>query len=201
MIAAGVEHLLARFPDRIAIVDEAAADDDTVVVYDVYGLFVGHEEDFERVVKRHPDRVLALSRVLQPGLTARALDLGAVASVSIGLPAEELADAIESFALGHLQDGSQADLDNQADRRRQLGRDVNLTPREQQVLALIVAGRSNDELAADLYLSINTVKSMIRSVYRKIGVTSRAQAVAWGGGPRLPVGRGPARARGAMMPR
>jgi DNA-binding NarL/FixJ family response regulator len=94
--------------------------------------------------------------------------------------AEELAEAVEAFAAGHLQDGSQADLDNQADRRRQLGRDVNLTPREQEVLALIVAGRSNEDLAGDLYLSIKTVKSMIRSVYRKIDVTSRSQAVAWG---------------------
>jgi len=180
VIAAGVEHLLARFPDRVAIVDEAVADDDTVVIYDVFGLFVGQDEDFERVVKKHPGRVLALSRVLQPGLTARALELGAVASITVGMDAEELADAVEAFAAGHLQDGSQADLDNQADRRRQLGRDVNLTPREQEVLALIVAGRSNEEVAADLYLSINTVKSMIRSVYRKIDVTSRAQAVAWG---------------------
>ena len=180
VIAAGVEHLLARFADRIVVVDAAAADADTVVLYDVFGLHVGHDEDFERVVKEYPDRVLALSRVLQPGLTARALDLGAVASISVGLPAEELAAAIETFAAGHLQDGSQADLDNQADRRRHLGRDVNLSPREQEVLALIVTGRSNDEVAAELYLSINTVKSLIRSIYRKLEVTSRAQAVAWG---------------------
>ena len=44
----------------------------------------------------------------------------------------------------------------------------------------MVAGRSNDDLAAELYLSINTVKSLIRSIYRKLEVTSRAQAVAWG---------------------
>jgi len=180
VIAAGVEHLLARFPKWITVVDEADADDETVVLYDVFGLYVGHDDEFEKVVKRHPGRVLALSRVLQPGLTARALEIGAVASISVGMDAEELADTVVTFAAGHLQDGSQADLDNQADRRRQLGRDVNLTPREQQVLALIVAGRSNEEIAADLYLSINTVKSMIRSVYRKIDVTSRAQAVAWG---------------------
>lgn len=180
VIAAGVEHLLARFPDRVVVVDAADADADTVVVYDVFGLYVGEQDDFERLVKEHPDRVLALSRVLQPGLTARALDLGAVASISVGLHAEELVAAIEAFAAGHLQDGSQADLDNRADRRRQLGRDVNLTPREQDALGLIVAGCSNEELAAELYLSINTVKSLIRSVYRKLEVTSRAQAVAWG---------------------
>ncbi|WP_284535882.1 helix-turn-helix transcriptional regulator [Nocardioides sp. T2.26MG-1] len=180
MIAAGVERLLEPYANRVVVVDDSSADDDAIVLYDVFGLYVGKEEDFERVVKKHPDRVLAMSRVLQPGLTARALDLGAVASVSVGLEAPDLVAAIEAFAAGHLQDGSQADLDNQADRRRQLGRDVDLTPREQEVLGLIVRGRSNEELAAELYLSINTVKTLIRSIYRKIDVTSRAQAVAWG---------------------
>ncbi|HYF74394.1 MAG TPA: response regulator transcription factor [Nocardioides sp.] len=180
VIVAGIERLLEPYAERVRVVADADADDDAVVLYDVFGLFVGKEEDFEKVVKKHPDRVLAMSRVLQPGLTARALDLGAVASVSVGLDAPELVAAIEAFAAGHLQDGSQADLDNQADRRRQLGRDVDLTPREQDVLGLIVRGLSNDELAAELYLSINTVKSLIRSIYRKIDVTSRSQAVAWG---------------------
>lgn len=180
VIQAGVERLLEPFADRVVVVEESTAGEHVVVLYDVFGLHIGRDEDLERVVKRHPDRVLALSRVLQPGLTARALDLGAVASVSVGLQAEELVRAVEDFAAGHLQDGSQADIDNQADRRRQLGRDVDLTPREQDVIALIVAGRSNEDLAAELFLSINTVKTLIRSVYRKIGVTSRSQAVAWG---------------------
>lgn len=180
VIAAGIERLVEPYGDRVVVVDEAMADADAVVLYDVFGLYVGRDDDLERVVKRFPERVLALSRELQPGLTARALDLGAVASISVGLPAAELVEAIETFAAGHLQDGSQADIDNQADRRRQLGRDVDLTPREQDVIALIVAGRSNEDLAAELFLSINTVKTLIRSVYRKIGVASRSQAVAWG---------------------
>ena len=180
VIVAGIERLVESYGDRVVVVDEAMADADAVVLYDVFGLYVGKDEDLERIVKRFPDRVLALSRVLQPGLTARALDLGAVASISVGLSGPELVDAIENFAAGHLQDGSQADIDNQADRRRQLGRDVDLTPREQDVIALIVAGRSNEDLAAELFLSINTIKTLIRSVYRKIGVASRSQAVAWG---------------------
>jgi NarL family two-component system response regulator LiaR len=159
------------------VVDACSAD---VIFYDVLGLHSGGEEELEKAVKRNPGRVLALSRELQPGLTARALSLGATASVSLGSGATELLDAVEGIVAGHLQDGSQADLDNQADRRRQLGRDINLTPREQSVLGLIVGGRSNHEVAAELYLSINTVKTVIRSVYRKIGATSRSQAVAWG---------------------
>ena len=41
-------------------------------------------------------------------------------------------------------------------------------------------GLSNQEIADELYLSINSVKTYIRSAYRKIDAVSRAQAVAWG---------------------
>ena len=52
--------------------------------------------------------------------------------------------------------------------------------RESEVLALIVQGKSNREVATLAYLSPNTVKSYIRSIYRKINVDSRTQAVLWG---------------------
>lgn len=179
IMLAGAQGLLEPYAHRVALVDPVADDPDVVVLYDVLGLRDG-EEELERLLEQHPGRVLAFSRELQPGLTARALALGAVASVSFGVDGTELLDAIEDFVAGRLQDGSQTDLDNRADLRRQLGRDVNLTERERDVLGLIVSGLSNEELAAHLYLSINTVKSVIRAVYRKIGVTSRSQAVAWG---------------------
>ena len=55
-----------------------------------------------------------------------------------------------------------------------------LTDRETAVLALISQGRSNQEIAEDLSLSINSIKSYIRVAYRKIDVSSRSQAVLWG---------------------
>ena len=55
-----------------------------------------------------------------------------------------------------------------------------LTPREASVIRLITNGLSNEEVALHLNLSINSVKSYIRSTYRKIGAGSRAQAVVWG---------------------
>lgn len=55
-----------------------------------------------------------------------------------------------------------------------------LTPREGDVIALVVAGRSNSEIGDELAVSINSVKTYIRSAYRKIGVTRRSQAVLWG---------------------
>ncbi len=43
----------------------------------------------------------------------------------------------------------------------------------------IAAGYSNDQIAAELYVSINTVKTNIRSTYSRLGLRTRAQAVAW----------------------
>ena len=60
------------------------------------------------------------------------------------------------------------------------GREFGLTEREAEVLALITQGLSNQEIAERSYLSINSVKTYIRTAYRKIGVTRRSQAVVWG---------------------
>lgn len=53
----------------------------------------------------------------------------------------------------------------------------HLTMREVEVLALVVEGHSRDAIAAKLFLSTNTVKAHWRSIYRKLGVTSRSEAI------------------------
>ncbi len=60
------------------------------------------------------------------------------------------------------------------------GRHAKLSAREAEVLALITQGYTNNDIATRSYLSINSVKSYIRSAYRKIGVERRSQAVRWG---------------------
>ena len=60
------------------------------------------------------------------------------------------------------------------------GRSAGLSSREAEMIALITQGLSNQEIAERAFLSINTVKTYIRSAYRKIGVTTRTQAVVWG---------------------
>lgn len=60
------------------------------------------------------------------------------------------------------------------------GRGDGLSAREAEVLALITQDLTNDEIARQTYLSINSVKSYLRSAYRKIGGTRRSQVVLWG---------------------
>ncbi|RMI12867.1 helix-turn-helix domain-containing protein [Cellulomonas triticagri] len=54
-----------------------------------------------------------------------------------------------------------------------------LTPRERVVLAELGEDVTLDDVARRLWVSRNTVKTQLRSVYRKIGATTRAEAVAW----------------------
>jgi DNA-binding CsgD family transcriptional regulator len=60
------------------------------------------------------------------------------------------------------------------------GRSAGLSPREAEMVALIIQGLTNQEIADRAYLTINSVKTYIRSAYRKIDVERRSQAVAWG---------------------
>lgn len=59
------------------------------------------------------------------------------------------------------------------------GAALGLSQRESEVLELIVHGKSNRAIAAHLMLGDETIKTHVRSVYRKLGVTDRAQAVAY----------------------
>jgi two-component system nitrate/nitrite response regulator NarL len=54
-----------------------------------------------------------------------------------------------------------------------------LSPRECEVLALIVSGYSNPEIAEELGIARNTVKNHLRSILAKLGVRNRAQAAAY----------------------
>lgn len=56
---------------------------------------------------------------------------------------------------------------------------ATLSERERDVLCLIATGLSNQEIADRLFLGVNTVKTYIRTAYRKIRVQSRSQAVVW----------------------
>jgi ATP/maltotriose-dependent transcriptional regulator MalT len=53
-----------------------------------------------------------------------------------------------------------------------------LSERETEVLELVAAGRSNAEIARELYLSVGTVKAHVHHIFGKLLVRSRSQAVA-----------------------
>lgn len=80
-------------------------------------------------------------------------------------------DAIRGRRCGGGQKGRQH-YEWRPDRPRQL------TPRNLEVLRLVASGKSNPEIASDLFISIETVKSHIKDVLAIVGARSRAHAVA-----------------------
>jgi two-component system, NarL family, response regulator LiaR len=197
IVVAGIRTLLAESVDP-SHVYESVADpvDADVVIYDVFNLATNEDRtgsgELDKLVASHPGRVLALSRLLQPGLTARALAAGAVAPVSVSADAEELAALVDAAASGELSTNPELARRHESDLAHLLRTEVALTPRDKTVLVRIAAGYSNAEIAADLFITVNTVKTAIRNLYARIGVRNRASAVAWalehgyGGGVDLP---------------
>ena len=173
VVARGLTAMLADYPDRVIVtalpsVWTAAAGVE-VVLYDTLGLHDGDGADLDHLIHDTRAKVLIFSRDMRPDLRARALARGGLAWVSMSTRAKELVEAIELAAAGE-------PLPDQEDG---LGRDVGLSPREVETVALIAQGLSNVEVAERLHLSTNTLKSHIRQAYRKIGASTRAQAVAW----------------------
>lgn len=69
---------------------------------------------------------------------------------------------------------------DEASRAMWPGEREGLSTRESVIVALIVAGMSDQDIASSLYVSSSSVGPSIRSVYRKMGVANRVQAVLWG---------------------
>lgn len=55
----------------------------------------------------------------------------------------------------------------------------SLTSREAQILGMLAQAKSNQEIADELYLSVNSIKTHCRNLYRKIGASNRTEAVVW----------------------
>lgn len=126
----------------------------------------------------HIRRVAVYTWNHHPGLAHEALGNGVTGYLSKSLNAAELGRALRSVVAGEtvvaptlpslptkaLRSTTELDL---------------LTVRERETLAHIATGKSNDEIAREMQISLNSVKSYIRNAYRKTGVQSRSQAVLW----------------------
>jgi Response regulator containing a CheY-like receiver domain and an HTH DNA-binding domain len=56
---------------------------------------------------------------------------------------------------------------------------IPLTEREEELLVLLARGRTNAEIAADLFIGLTTVKSHIASIMAKLGVRNRVEIALW----------------------
>lgn len=92
----------------------------------------------------------------------------------------EICDAIAAVARGEVVFSPElhAALAQDIRAREQQAERPFLTDREQEILRLTAAGRSAAQIAADLYLSVPTVRTHLQNAYQKLDVSDRAAAVA-----------------------
>jgi NarL family two-component system response regulator LiaR len=109
-----------------------------------------------------------------------ALKRGAAGYLSKALTGAEIADAVEAVARGETVVSPEAHPREPLVGGNWPGRAIaDLSAREAEILTMIAAEMSNQEIADRTYLSINSVKTYIRTAYRKIGARRRSQAVRW----------------------
>jgi NarL family two-component system response regulator LiaR len=133
----------------------------------------------QTIRQRYPKvQVIALTSFKEQDLVQRALQAGAIGYLLKDVQADELAEAVRAAHAGRptlAPEATQA-LIQAATQPPMPGHD--LTEREREVLALLVKGLSNNEIAERLVVSISTVKYHVSGILSKLGATNRAEAVA-----------------------
>jgi DNA-binding NarL/FixJ family response regulator len=108
----------------------------------------------------------------------QALDAGAVGYLLKDAEPEEIHSAILAAARGEAPLAPKAAAALLADRAARPAA-IELTAREREVLALVVQGMANKQIARRLGISEKTVKGHLTNLFQRIGVTDRTQAALW----------------------
>ena len=183
VVVAGVASFLAT--ENIDVVETGASSsvlsDVDIVLFDTFAQVEGQGPDLEDFIRDSGGaKVVVYSWNLDRRLIEDVMARGASGYLSKVLTGPQIVAALERVIDGEtvVLPGLRESSANGAGDWP--GRSAGLSPREAEIVALITQGLSNDEIAKRAYLSINSVKTYIRTAYKKIGVTSRSQAVLWG---------------------
>lgn len=175
VVVDGVARMLEPFGDRVEVVElDVSAPTNEPVDIALHDTF----SNVEKARNCNAQRLVTYSWNLDPLLISTSLARGASGYLSKRLPAGDLVEALERIFAGEIVVSE--DAHPESDAGDWPGSAQGLTSREAEIIALITQGLSNQEIADRAYLSINTVKSYIRTSYQKMGVSSRSQAVLWG---------------------
>lgn len=186
MILGAVDDIsvVASVGDGAAAAEEAVRLRPDVVVMDVRMPGTDGIEGTRRVVQATDARVLVLSTFDLDEYVFDAFAAGASGFLVKDAPRQQIVDGVRAVASGE-------SLASPSVTRRLIERVTSgggrplrphpgldrLTPREREVLEHLARGRSNTEIAADLFLSEKTVKTHVGNVFAKLGVADRVHAV------------------------
>jgi DNA-binding NarL/FixJ family response regulator len=160
-----------------------------VVLMDI--MFKGSEmtgiEATRRIKERSPStKVVVMTAHDEDRLMVEAVEAGASGFLSKDLPADEILSAAKAAADGEvlIDPATLTRLLAQVAREREEQRDAmallgDLTERERQILQLLAQGKRNDDIAAELFISPQTVQTHVRNILGKLRVHSKLEAVAF----------------------
>ena len=185
VVLEGVARMLDRYRDRTIVVELDAnlgvKDEADIVLYDNFAQPESDRDEVSTLVANpRARRVVVYTWNFHPELIENARRQGVHGYLSKTLSARDLVAALEAVHAGEVVVSDAPPRARTAAGLDWPGRAEGLTDRESEILALITQGMSNAQVAELTFLSPNTVKSYIRTVYRKIGAGSRTQAVLWG---------------------
>jgi DNA-binding NarL/FixJ family response regulator len=180
LILRGLQGLLEPFGDRIEVVEVDVSRQPVqpvdVALFDPYGhAHLGLDTVVALAQNPSVGAVVVYTWQLMPGQVDKILAAGADAVVAKSISGEELVKDLEQVANGETVVSGDFRLNTSMPWP---GADVRLTERESEVVTFLASGMSNRDIADAMILSENTVKTHLKSIFQKIGVSSRAQAVA-----------------------
>ena len=185
VVVVGIANMLDPYRDRVVVAeldtDRPVKDTVDIALYDSFAQPESDQHEIKVLVDNpRARRVVVYTSNFHPELVPAARDLGVSGYLSKALTARELVAALEAVHAGEVVISESATRARNPTGLDWPGRREGLTDREAEILALITQGKNNAEIAVLTYLSLNTIKSYIRNLYRKIDVDSRTQAVLWG---------------------
>ena len=174
VVVRGLAAMLAPFGHRICVVELDAGGNPTMPAdVALFDTFAGRRHTLARaadmVRNGSASHVVLYTWDAAPEFIKAAQEIGVSGIVLKSRSAEMLVDSIERIV-----NGERIGFDGPT--TRQAARVVELSDRESEVLALIARGLTNAQIADELYLSIETVKTYVKRLYAKLDVHNRAQA-------------------------
>jgi DNA-binding NarL/FixJ family response regulator len=121
--------------------------------------------------------VIVVSASEDPVTVGRASDYGAAGFIPKSAPCEHIAEAIRSVLSGEIWFPVQPELVSRSEDAELADRLAAFTPQQLRVFMMIAEGKLNKQIAHDIGVTEATVKAHVTMILRKLGVTSRTQAV------------------------
>ncbi len=194
VVRLGLKSLLERHP-QFEVVGEAgsardaleqvAATEPDVVVMDIRLPGTSGIEACEQIVDQYPNtKVIMLTSYAEDEMLFSAIRAGASGYVLKQIASEELVKAIEAVGRGEaLLDPAVTQRVFQEVRRavkeEEASAFAHLSQQEKHVLLLVSEGKTNREIAKNLFLGEGTVRNYVSSILSKLGVNNRAEAAAY----------------------